>query len=141
MELHTDEWFLGTYYTFSEQDLEVIHKRRREENLLGFAVQLAVLRYPGWSYTHLKSIPKTVIQYIAQQINVPATVIHSYGQRENTLWDDLKEIRKVYGYKEFTNREYRQLSKHLTPLALENGETMFLLNACIEFLRQNKIIS
>ena len=101
----------------------------------GLAVQLAVLRYSGWSYTHLKSIPHSVIQYIAQQINVPAAAIHFYGQRENTLWSHLKEIRKVYGYQEFTSKEYRQLSKHPLPLALENEDSMYLLNACFEYLR------
>lgn len=140
MQIPKDDWILGTYYTFSEQDLAIILKRRREDNRLGFAVQLAVLRYPGWSYTHLKSIPHSVIQYIAQQINVPAAAIHSYGQRENTLWDHLKEIRKAYGYQEFTSKEYRQLSKHLLPLALENGDSMYLLNACFDYLRQQKII-
>ena len=140
MQIPADEWILGSYYTFSEQDLAIILKRRREDNRLGFAVQLAVLRYPGWSYTHLKSIPHSVIQYIAQQIHVPAAAIHSYGQRENTLWDHLKEIRKVYGYQEFTSKEYRQLSKHLLPLALENGDSMYLLNACFDYLRQQKII-
>ncbi len=47
MQIPEDEWVLGTYYTFSKRDLEIINKRRREENRLGFAVQLAVLRYPG----------------------------------------------------------------------------------------------
>ncbi|MEY9970658.1 TnpA family transposase [Lysinibacillus sp. RC46] len=47
MRIPEDEWVLGTYYTFSKRDLEIINKRRREENRLGFAVQLAVLRYPG----------------------------------------------------------------------------------------------
>jgi hypothetical protein len=56
MQIPEDEWVLGTYYTFSKRDLEIINKRRREENRLGFAVQLAVLRYPGWPYTHIKSI-------------------------------------------------------------------------------------
>ena len=68
MKLHTDEWILGIFYTFSAQDLAAILKRRREDNRLGFAVHPAVLRYPGWSYTHLKSILHTVIQYIAQDI-------------------------------------------------------------------------
>lgn len=45
MQIPTDEWILGTYYTFSEQDLAIILKRRREDNRLGFAVQLAVLRF------------------------------------------------------------------------------------------------
>lgn len=51
MQIPEDEWVLGTYYTFSKRDLEIINKRRREENRLGFAVQLAVLRYPGFSHT------------------------------------------------------------------------------------------
>ncbi|MBE3570027.1 MAG: DUF4158 domain-containing protein [Bacillales bacterium] len=42
-----DEWVLGTYYTFSKPDLEIINKQKRDENRLGFAVQLAVLRNPG----------------------------------------------------------------------------------------------
>src|SRR5690606_25081094 len=50
------------------------------------------------------------------------------------------EIRKVYGYQDFTSKEYRQLSKHLLPLALENGDSMYLLNACFDYLRQQKII-
>lgn len=42
MHIPEDEWVLGTYYTFSKRDLEIINKRRREENRLGFAVQLGV---------------------------------------------------------------------------------------------------
>ncbi|WP_147542753.1 DUF4158 domain-containing protein [Bacillus smithii] len=45
--VNKDEWVLGTYHTFSKPDLEIINKQRREENRLGFAVQLAVLQYPG----------------------------------------------------------------------------------------------
>ncbi|WP_305794145.1 hypothetical protein [Rummeliibacillus sp. TYF005] len=41
-------------------------------------MQLAFLCYPGWSDTHLKAFHRQVIKYIAQQINVPATVIDFY---------------------------------------------------------------
>ncbi|WP_442951783.1 DUF4158 domain-containing protein [Paenibacillus sp. GYB006] len=74
------------------------------------------------------------MQYIAQQIHVPAAAIHSYGQKENTLWDHLKEIRKVYSYQEFTSKGYLQLLKYLLPLALENGDLLYLLNTCFEYL-------
>ena len=43
MQIPEDEWILGTYFTFSNRDLEIVNKRRREENRLGFAVQLGVL--------------------------------------------------------------------------------------------------
>ncbi len=41
MQIPEDEWVLGTYYTLSKRDLEIINKRRREENRLGFAVQFS----------------------------------------------------------------------------------------------------
>lgn len=140
MQIPEDEWVLGTYYTFSKQDLEIINKRRREENRLGFAVQLAVLRYPGWPYTHIKSIPDSVIHYITKQIGASPSSLSLYPQRENTLWDHLKEIRSEYDFVTFTLKEYRMTFKYLHQLALENGDAVHLLHECIDFLRKNKII-
>lgn len=140
MQIPEDEWVLGTYYTFSKRDLEIINKRRREENRLGFAVQLAVLRYPGWPYTHIKSIPDSVIHYISKQIGATPSSISLYPQRENTLWDHLKELRSEYDFVTFTLREYRIAFKHLHQLAFENGDAIHLLHECIDFLRKNKII-
>ncbi|MDW0112725.1 Tn3 family transposase [Sporosarcina saromensis] len=140
MQIPEDEWVLGTYYTFSKRDLEIINKRRREENRLGFAVQLAVLRYPGWPYTHIKSIPDSVIHYITKQIGASPSSLGLYPQRENTLWDHLKEIRSEYDFVTFTLKEYRMTFKYLHQLALENGDAIHLLHECIDFLRKNKII-
>lgn len=140
MQIPEDEWILGTYFTFSKRDLEIVNKRRREENRLGFAVQLAVLRYPSWPYTHIKSIPDSVIQYISKQIGASPSSLSHYPQRENTLWDHLKEIRSEYDFVTFTLSEYRMTFKHLHQLALENGDAIHLLHECIDFLRKNKII-
>ncbi|NJP36871.1 Tn3 family transposase [Alkalicoccus luteus] len=140
MQIPEDEWVLGTYYTFSKRDLEIINKRRREENRLGFAVQLAVLRYPGWPYTHIKSISDSVVHYISKQIGATPSSLSLYPQRENTLWDHLKEIRSEYDFVSFTLKEYRMTFKHLHQLALENGDAIHLLHECIDFLRKNKII-
>lgn len=59
------EWELAAYYTFTEHDLEVINRHRRNHNRLGFAVQLSTLRYPGWPLTNIKEIPSTVLLFIA----------------------------------------------------------------------------
>ncbi|MFC4387789.1 Tn3 family transposase [Gracilibacillus marinus] len=140
MQIPEDEWILGTYFTFSKRDLEIVNKRRRDENRLGFAVQLAVLRYPGWPYTHIKSIPDSVLQYISKQIGASPSSLSLYPQRENTLWDHLKELRSEYDFVTFTLREYRIAFKHLHQLAFENGDAIHLLHECIDFLRKNKII-
>ncbi len=140
MEIPEDDLIAGTYYTFSNQDLEIINKRRREENRLGFAVQLAMLRFPGWSYTHVKNFPDSVKGYIAKQINADPHSLSLYPQRENTLWDHLKEIRNEYGFVTFTLKEYRMTFKHLYQLALENGDAIHLLHESIDFLRSNRVI-
>ena len=140
MKISEEDWILSTYYTFSKQDLKIINKHRRDENRIGFAVQLAVLRYPGWSYTHLKSIPKSVISYIARQLGVRVTAIRKYPQRENTLWQHMKELREEYGFKPFTNVEYQLAFDHIYHLSMENEETLYLFNECLNFLRENKVI-
>lgn len=132
--------YWGPTSLFSKRDLEIVNKRRREENRLGFAVQLAVLRDPGWPYTHIKSIPESVIHYISKQIGATPSSISLYPQRENTLWDHLKELRSEYDFVTFTLREYRIAFKHLHQLAFENGDAIHLLHECIDFLRKNKII-
>lgn len=81
MQVPEDEWIMGTYYTFSKLDLEIISKRRREENRLGFAIRLSILRYPGWPYTHIKEIPDSVIHYIAKQINVDVSSFWSLSPK------------------------------------------------------------
>lgn len=37
---------IARHYTFSRDDLDLINQRRRHQNRLGFAVQLAVLSFP-----------------------------------------------------------------------------------------------
>ncbi len=46
------------YYTFTSQDIDFINKHGRDYNRLGIAVQLGVLRYPGWTLLQIKDVPK-----------------------------------------------------------------------------------
>jgi len=55
------EYEIVKYYTFSTYDIGIINKHRRDYNRLGFAIQLALLRNPGWS---LISINNILLKYI-----------------------------------------------------------------------------
>ncbi len=49
------------YYTFNDSDLSLIRQRRGDANRLGFAVQLSLLRYPGYALgTDSGSVAKIV---------------------------------------------------------------------------------
>jgi hypothetical protein len=45
--LPTDEASMLRHYTLADDDLDLIHARRRPHNRFGFALQLCALRYPG----------------------------------------------------------------------------------------------
>ncbi|MED1646637.1 Tn3 family transposase [Brevibacillus agri] len=134
------EWELATYYTFSQHDLDIINRHRRDYNRLGFAVQLALLRYPGWSITDMKEIPDFLLDYLAKQLDIEPGVFSLYARRENTLWDHLKEIREEYRYTTFTTNDYRRLLKYLFKLALENGNAVHLIRSALDEMRRSKII-
>ncbi len=63
---------IAPHYTFTQKDLDLIRQRRRLHNRLGFAVQLAVLRFPGRPLKDLAGIPARVLAAIADQVQVPA---------------------------------------------------------------------
>lgn len=73
---------------------------------MGFAVQLCVLSYPGWSLTDVEPIPDYVIQYIAKQINANSNSFSLYAQRDPTKHEHMEEIRQVYGYQNFSVSTY-----------------------------------
>ncbi|AWP25298.1 MULTISPECIES: Tn3 family transposase [Paenibacillaceae] len=134
------EWELGTYFTFTQHDLEIIQQRRRDYNRLGFAVQLCVLRYLGWTLSDTKEVPVQILRHIAKQINADVESFASYGDREATKYEHLDEIRKEYGYQTFTLSEYRSLCKHLFSHAMANGNPLHLIQLALEDLRKRKII-
>ncbi|WP_374966599.1 DUF4158 domain-containing protein [Lysinibacillus sp. RS5] len=63
------EWELGTYFTFTQHDLETIQQRQRDYYRLGLVEQLCVLRYLGWTFSEIKEVLVQVLSYIGKQIN------------------------------------------------------------------------
>ncbi len=107
---------------------------------MGFAIQLCVLRYPGWSINDVEPIPESVIKHVAKQLHVDPQSFSLYSTREATKYEHLEELRNLYGFKNFTLFEYRKASRFLLQHAMSNGNTMYLLNTIHEHLKKNKII-
>lgn len=135
-----DDWEIAKHYTFSEKDKEVINRRRRDYNRLGFGVQLGMLRNPGWALTSFDDIPEPVLEYIAEQIGVNANEIFQYSDRVSTRIEHLQELRDEYGYRNFTGEDSETLFGMLLSAAMENDNVTHLMNTAIESLRRKKII-
>ncbi|WP_010268023.1 Tn3 family transposase, partial [Paenibacillus senegalensis] len=128
------------YYTFSQKQLDCIFLRRRDHNRLGFAVQLALVSYPGWPLSHYEQIPPSTMAYIAQQIHVSADIFNQYARREPTRREHLEEIRRKFGFTNFTASHHKRLVNLLYDKAWEHDNPAELMEQAIGWLRENKII-
>ena len=75
---------IARYYTLSDDDLKRIRRHRRDHNRLGYAVQLGLLRYPGWPFRPAESVPVPMITYIAAQLRVGPKLIKEYSTTRDT---------------------------------------------------------
>jgi TnpA family transposase len=135
------EQMLARYYTLSSEDLVRIRRHRRSHNKLGFSVQLAYLRFPGRTWTASEGASPLVVSYIANQLKVnPMGIVQYASEREATRFEHLAELQKAYCFRQFTTRDYRELSAWLMPLALSTDAGPALVGALIEEMRDRKII-
>jgi TnpA family transposase len=51
------EFEFASYYSLSDDDIDVINHHRRDSNRLGFAIQLCLVRYPGCTLSNIKKVP------------------------------------------------------------------------------------
>lgn len=134
------DYELGSHFTLSPADIEVIKRHRRDSNRLGFALQLCVLRFPGWTLSDVHNVPHCVVDYIAKQLDIDSEELKSYAGREQTKHEHLDEIRREFGFRNFTAHHYRQVFQFLLQHAMENGNAEYLIRTTIEELRKQKVI-
>jgi TnpA family transposase len=133
---------LARYYTLSPEDLAVIAQRRRPHNRLGFAVQLAYLRFPGRPLRAGEQPPEAVVAYLAAQLDLDPVVLEEYArERDTTRREHLLEIQRTFEFRPFSTQTYRELAAWLLPTALSTDSGMALVTALVEEMRVRKIVA
>ena len=97
----TSDCEIATRYTLSPDDLDWIEERRNPANKLGAALQLALLRHPGFGWGPDAVLAPTLVDFIAEQIHVPPGVLASYGARGQTRSAHLTALRARLGLRAF----------------------------------------
>ena len=128
------------YYTFSESDLSIIRQRRGPANLLGFAVQLCYMRYPGMMLAVDTEPFPPLLRLVATQLKVPPEAWADYGQRAETRREHLLELQSIFGFQAFATRHYRPSVHSLDELAWQTDKGIVLATELIEGLRQKSVL-
>ena len=108
-DLPAEEAALLRHYTLSDDDIEQVRLRRGAHNRQSFAPQLCAFRYPGRILAAGEAIPPNVLRFIAAQLGMGVEDLDGYAIREETCWEHLAELRRIYGYKMFSGRSARDL--------------------------------
>jgi TnpA family transposase len=128
------------YYTFNDSDLSLIRQRRGDANRLGFAVQLSLLRYPGYALGSDSELPEPVIQWVAKQVQADPTSWAKYGERDVTRREHAQELRTYLQLAPFGLSDFRALVRELTELAQQTDKGLLLAGQALESLRQKRRI-
>jgi TnpA family transposase len=125
---------LDTYFILSRADRRQIPRTTSASNRLGFALQLAMLRFLGFCPDDLSTVPQTVVAFVAKQLNVDPGEIARYGRRGQTRTEHLRQIRRYLGFRKATARDLAQLELWLVDRALEHDRPTVLLRLACERL-------
>src|SRR5271166_1246637 len=107
----TDPTAIVRHYTFAQDDLALIRRRRRDANRLGFAAHLGYLRFPGRVLGVEEVPPSDMLAFIASQIGVGPESFTAYARREETRWEHLGELQAYLGVRPFQRGDSRAVTK------------------------------
>lgn len=129
------------HYALNATDLAIIRQHRGAANRLGYAVQLAMMRFPGIALGGREHPPRSLLEIVADQLKVPVESWEEYGrQRAETRREHALELQARFGFKPFTMRHYRAGVRSLEEIASQTDKGIVLATALIEDYRRQKVL-
>jgi hypothetical protein len=128
------------FFTLSLPEKKLITQCSTDYNQLGFALQLGTLRYLGFVPDELTSAPKSVTEYLANQIKINPNCLSLYGKRDKTRTNHLLKIQAHLGWRKATNLDFLLWQNWLLDRAMEHDRPSLLFQLLCEKLLTEKIV-
>ena len=95
---------LSRFFHLDDADQQRLRERRGAHNKLGFALQLTTARFLGTFLAEPTDVPPNAVAYVAAQLGIrDLACLAEYAARPTTAWEHAAEIRRIYGYRDFTD--------------------------------------
>ena len=139
--LPTSEADLALHWTLSPADHAAIQGRRGDHNRLGFTLQLCALRYPGRLLRPGETIPRSALHHLADQLGVDPDALAAYAARFQTRYEQLDDLRRLFGFTTLERPQRRELLDWLLPVALATTRTPAIAAALMGEMRRRQLIA
>ncbi len=139
-EISREELF--RYFTLTPADRSFVDpgRGRGPAERLGLAITLCTLPWLGFVPDRLVTAPPVAVARLAEQLNVDATAIGSYGRRAQTRTEHLRLVAQHLGWRAAGSLEYKELDEFLLARALEHDSPTLLFGMGCEYLISARVI-
>src|SRR3954452_14142204 len=141
LALPTTEADLALHWTLSPADHAAIQGRRGDHNRLGFTLQLCALRYPGRLLRPGEPIPSPALNHLARQLNVDPGALAAYAARFQTRYEQLDDLRRLFGFTAPEWPQRRELLDWMLPVALATTRAAAIAAALMDEIRRRQFIA
>ena len=126
-------------YTLSRADLDLVRARRGDANRLGMAVQLALLRHPGFGFM-MEDAPPNLIAFMAAQIGVSASAFAEYGVRGQTASDHARGLMGSMEVRPSAEADYLPMIEAAAGAAWSTDRGVPIALGIVDALRADRIL-
>ena len=138
------EWtpeLLGRHFVLSAVDLRETRRCRGDENKLGFALTLLLVRFLNSAAVSPEQVPEAVVDFVSTQVEAEPAALSAYGTRRPQTRDDhAKRIRLYLGVRAFAASDGEPLLGFLVGRAMHRDNPAMLLDEAEEQLRRERIL-
>ena len=135
----TDREHLARHYMLSPKDLALVVTRRGDTNQIGFAVQLGLLRHPGFGFSLDARSPTELVAFMGEQIGAPVAAFERYASRPPTASVHAREAEAAFGLRPLVNADLPLLINAATKAAWATDRGVPIVNSITEALRASCI--
>jgi hypothetical protein len=132
---------LDRMFYLDDMDLRLVAKRRGDHMRLGFALQLATVRYLGTFLTDPLDVPPLVTEHLAKQLGIEdPSCVKRYTERPHTPLEHREEIKAAGGLREFAEAE-DEFAAWVRARAWNTGDgSKSIFGDGVKWLRSNAVL-